>query len=202
MAMALEGSLVFPASAREVGDWVRVEAADSLAKRAQRAAEIESQSGGGGIASRAPERGHVGGGLREPEVSTSGSHVSEGDAALAREAQSRPHRDGLPVVGRCFRRVEPRDSNASHAIGGAVSATRIARGGNLERGSELPPPAPVAAPTSADGAPFASAPRPEPRRAPATRAPTRPSPRASPAASCDPPYTIDRDGTRRWKDGC
>jgi serine/threonine protein kinase len=198
MAVALEGALR-PASIREVGDWVGAEASDTLARRAHRIAEIESSSGGG------DREGSIL--VPELEVSTSASHVSN----------ATPRRRGgvwilvVSIVGLCaiatcgllWWRWRPAITTVSNEAV-VPSAPFVSPEPQSSATSS-------ASPSAAASLPLPPLPQqagvPLPASRPALPVPrstiSRPKPGTNPhGPSCNPPYTIDVDGTRRWKDGC
>ncbi len=174
MAMALEGA-VGVLSSRELGAWVERVDPETLKADADRLLEVESTL---------------------PEV-------------LPPEAGSAP--------------VAPRSRRpwlvAAGAVGLGLAAlvswysTRFASASNEPPAapSPLPPSEGVAAPTPPPVAAPAVVAAPPPEVAPVktvvpgsgTPPRTRgPSPKADGKAHCNPPYTVDADGTRHWKSGC
>jgi serine/threonine protein kinase len=194
MAIALE-TAVHQATTREVGDWVQIEAAETLSRRAQLAAQIESSSGilsapaSPGPTATAPER--------EVELQTGASHVSDvkprrrGGGVLAVSAAT-----VLLVLGAAlaFYELAPRRTATPTA------PAPLAASAQPSASASVPPAVAPSGPgnPSAGAAVDAAARNESP---PATHA--RPIPRPRPVApSCDPPYTVDPDGTRHWKSGC
>jgi serine/threonine protein kinase len=200
MAMALEEA-VRSASPREVGDWVLVEASDSLARRARKAAEMES--GPGGPPPQAlPSNDEF---PLETLVSTSGSHVSDarpkGRGSLAWLAI--PAAVVVAGVGAIesarYLAASPPAPGASASSTPATVPTVVES--VIPSSTAVATPSPSAAASAVD--PSSSHAPPEAVRGPVSRPPARASPPKSGGASrCDPPYTVDRDGTRHWKDGC
>ncbi len=197
MAIALE-SAVHAASTREVGDWVKAEAAEILARRSQRAAEIESSSGMGlvsaaaGSAIRLPV-------VAEGDVLTDASHISD--------VKPRRRRGGVLALGgtvlvlaslAAVWTVAPR-ATITHPPPAIPASSAIP---SASVGAEPVPssaePAPPPAISTADAAATAS-----PRGAGPSSPHAKPVLRLPPAAPrCDPPYSLDPDGTRHWKSGC
>jgi eukaryotic-like serine/threonine-protein kinase len=204
MAMALEAAM-HAATAREVGDWVRVEAVDSLARRARRAAEIESSSGSVFGPPVLPGQEVQVDEVKESIVSTSGSHVS--DATPRRRGSGFVAAGALALLlaggGLAARSVWTRAPPLPSVTPPPAPATSVVETPSASPSSAPTPTATVGSSASPDDpTPVASATR--PRSTPAR--PARPAPASNPpkarAPSCDPPYTVDRDGTRHWKDGC
>jgi tRNA A-37 threonylcarbamoyl transferase component Bud32 len=192
MAVAIE-AVLRPASAREIGEWIEVAAAGTLGARAKRVASIEASSTGADASpiSAIVEVGH-GAGEIEVVVTNTG-HVS----------------DAVPVPGRRGRLALPL-AIAAVAIVGVVGAIQlVGRHPSVPAAPSvsvplapvpLPVPSASAPPSASSGpvvAPSASSP-------PAPTAPSRArpvSPRAPPL-NCNPPYMLDANGTRHWKNGC
>jgi eukaryotic-like serine/threonine-protein kinase len=194
MAIALE-SVVRPASAREIGEWIESVAHATLVSRAQRVARIEAAASSGQRVSSGVieiDRNAV-----DVEISTTTGSLVSDSPPLHR----RPRRFGLslaiPIV----------------AIAGVAIAVMLVnrRPSPVAAPSESAPAASVSAPLIVVplSAAASSPPPPESSSAPPSQAPPvspRPSPRPRPSPvaplNCSPPYTIDANGTRRWKNGC
>ena len=198
MAMALEAA-VQVAPTREVGDWVQAEAAEILARRSQRAAEIESSSGIGFVPAASPPV------VSLPVVSEGDIHT---DPSQISDVKPRRRGGGMIAVGA-----------AIVLVGSLAAIVRIA----TPVATIVTPPSALttlpAVPSAALSADPESAPAPStPSSALATMDAARPGPpggdlvpaprtRRAPrprsgAPRCDPPYTLDADGTRHWKSGC
>jgi serine/threonine-protein kinase len=194
MAIALE-SAARVAPAREVGDWVQAQAADVLALRARKTAEIESSTGSFFVLEAPPARSNDAG----VEVLTDPSH------SVLIGARPRG-RAGLSIVVLAV--------VAAAVIGGSVlwgSSRRAGSHGATVQSAPEPSAAnaPQLRPDPIASSVPAVAPLPSTTAAVASsapRAPSSPPPRPvvrpRSASSCDPPYTVDKDGTRHWKSGC
>jgi eukaryotic-like serine/threonine-protein kinase len=199
MAVALEMA-VRPASAREIGEWVETSAPAMLAMRADLVARIEASSvhtrEGSEIAAGSAV---LGGSDTDPH--TTSSHVSD----AFRKPRRRPR---LPLV---------LGTGATLLVVGATALLTMQRSPVLPRAESPVASSDVAAlPDSSSAAePAAAVPpiyRPSlPKVVPgaSASAATKPAARAaSPATTkpahldCNPPYTVDDDGIRRWKKGC
>ncbi len=197
MAIALEAAIQ-PATAREVSEWVQTEAAEMLAERAKATAALERYSG-----------------HEKPltDLSTMGAMATELTAATGATEVHRRGR-GLAWLGMgvavaaatasillYMKRPLPAVSTAmpaSAAPSARASATASASAADLSAASPPAPGSAVAAQGPSTGAADSGAPR---DRHPGARGhlPSRPAPATR---TCDPPYTVDPDGTRHWKDGC
>jgi serine/threonine protein kinase len=193
MAIALEGAGPV-ASSREIGDWVESIAPEILTKRARRVAEIES----GSVSAPAPA------GIASPresadaQIPTGTNHVSE-----AVKPTTSPKARAAALLG----------------VAAAVVAVTVMASIALRSGRSSSSATPTADPAASSPSSTAATPTPAPRTAPETdaAAPSNASsieapkskratvPHAAPASrplDCKPPYTIDKDGNRHWKDGC
>jgi serine/threonine protein kinase len=195
LALALEEAVeVWPP--RRTGEWVERTAAKVLRSRAHRVAEIESSTSG--VAAGSLDGAEGGSVSAEPlSERTKSDVVSVSDAAVRRRPQ------GIVLVSFAALLV------ALVALGSflAVRAHRadaVAAGSSPDVGSvTLPAPSMIAAsvdppvspgvpPPSSAGVPGAA----RPRRPRLVKGPIGQPPR------CMPPYTMDANGTRHWKDGC
>ena len=192
MAVALEAALR-PASTREIGEWIEVAAAGTLGARARRVASIEASSTGADV-SPVSAIVEVGQGAGEIEVIvTNTGHVS----------------DAVPAPGRRGRLALPL-AIAAVAIVGVVGATQlVVRHPSAPAAasvSTLPPAVPLPAssasvqpPASSETVVVPSASTPPAPTVPSHARPVAPRP---PPLNCNPPYTLDANGTRHWKNGC
>jgi serine/threonine-protein kinase len=195
MALALEATPVVAAT-REIGAWVEAIASDLLTTRAQRVAEIESGSGthaGPAVLASEP---HVEAAEAQGRTGTATSHVA--DAASAQKRSTRAGLMGLLLAAALMAIVAAlewrRPSQVSSAATGAATSSSPTVPADVPTASAT---APVEIEASAPSSSSGTVTAPKPRRSP--------EPRALPTAralDCKPPYTIDKAGNRRWKDGC
>jgi serine/threonine-protein kinase len=198
MAIALEGAGPV-ASSREIGDWVESIAPEILTKRARRVAEIES----GSVSAPAPA------GIASPresadvQVPTGTNHVSE-----AVKATTSPKARAAALLGvvtivlavTVMASIALRSGHSTgHATPTADPAPSSPTSPSFSGATPTPPPAPTTAPETDAAAPF------NPSSTEAPKSKRVAVPHAAPASrplDCKPPYTIDKDGNRHWKDGC
>jgi serine/threonine-protein kinase len=206
LADALEAA-VDVAPPRRLGPWVEALAADVLAKRAERIAEIES--------STSETSGRPATALQAPAHSSgSGVIAADGPRSEVVSVQDVP-------VRRRSRRVIALSLGVSLVVAAATGSLLLFRlHGQAPVGASTAAPA---TPPFADGATLSStvATPPPPSSPsllasssagpvspssspPASRGTSRPTraPRPTAPDSCKPPYTVDADGTRHWKHGC
>ena len=204
MAVALEKCVGIVPQA-EVGEWVDHVAGDVLRLRAQRVAEIESQS------SHALPIGQ----LRGPEAATTEEVAVDG---------TRTELSSSSAVGPSLLQAPPRRRRALlFAVGGATGLLLVmglAFGVPWSRTAARPAaaiqptsgPGPIEAPppgassTSTQEAPTAAAPATATvasADAGTTRVPRRPAtPPPNRKLDCDPPYTLDSSGHQHFKERC
>jgi serine/threonine protein kinase len=221
MMIALERAAP-AASIREVGDWVGLEAEESLARRARRVAEIESSSD-----TRAPPR-HAPAVSRESVPESPSEPLAAPSEADSRTSSShvsdaRPRRSGhglavitLVLAVTCVALSVGLWRSSRRAPGAALpppppaSASPTAQpatGPDVESPSDRVADATASAPTSAAEESQTSPssplpPSPLPNRPSPAATPRRNPPARTPGPGCNPPYTVDPDGTRHWKAGC
>ncbi len=190
MAIALEKAVRVP-SAREIGEWVESVAGDAITLRAARIREIETT----------PAISVVNSSAEPVDVATENAQISEIEARPRARLSL-----GFAVVTLLVMTV------------GVAVVWRSRHSSSVSETAPLPVATPSAAPVSSpSAAPSAavSIEGPPPRPAEATSAVTIasgsshprvvPRPAVTPntnAARCNPPFTIDATGVRRWKPGC
>jgi serine/threonine-protein kinase len=197
MAIALEAAIQ-PATAREVSEWVQTEAAELLAERARATAALERYNG-----SEKPltDRSTMGAMATELTVATGATEANRRGRGLAWLGVGAALLAGSVGI---LLYVRSQPTAVSAASAGTPLASTGASASLVPSAVALPD---ASASTSAsavlDASPSAevvtgTAPR---DRQPRTRGhlPSRPHPATR---TCDPPYTVDPDGTRHWKDGC
>jgi eukaryotic-like serine/threonine-protein kinase len=216
MALAIESSATL-APTRKVGEWVRAMAADSLAQRAKRIVEIESQASSGvnvaslteGIA-LAPRPGER---TPSPPARSDRPFGSHQDASLkgGRASASSQHGPTLKIVPRVGT-VPPKAP--SHLPDVEASPRRIARPSSPDvREATTATPEPLDRPTPVDPVPRISVPTPlvpmVPASVPAMTVPLAPSsasalPATSPSAaapsagSSAAPSSIETTWSEKW----
>jgi eukaryotic-like serine/threonine-protein kinase len=230
MALDLERA-VRVASPAEVGEWVQTIAGDALTKRAVRVKEIESSSQDGHRlvdqlrALASPER--FPSNPSQPAVSAenasepSRSHVPVVSIASTEPAARAKTRARLGIVVAFAVLVSAlfavtgvlvvtlKKNDASSGAPAEPSAS-VAAGGDLGSPppTEQPPPPPTTepAPMSSSAASGSGAgPAPSPVATKKNRAPAgapAATKRARPAGTCDPPYTFDENGKKKYKVNC
>jgi serine/threonine-protein kinase len=199
MARALELAAT-PAGALEVGEWVEARAGAVLRRRDEQVAEIESVSSD--VSHDAPTVADPAGKREAVSDATEGT-----DLSLARAASlPRPRRSGAWIIAASIVVLgagvgaavlwsnRTRDEQPETATPQAPASTvaPLARSSALR---EIPPPPPPS-PTPSAAAVDAAAPR-KPV-APIARKPAIDKPKPS----CDPPYTLNPDGSKRFKPEC
>jgi eukaryotic-like serine/threonine-protein kinase len=190
MARAIEHRTLI-ASGSEVGEWVEGLAGETLLDRARKTARIES-------------------GACPPLEDLPGDEGSLSETEAARGRSRRALAVSLPwiaVVGVAIALLAHRGDGAAPSRASARAPLAAPPQALIEPAATAS--APAVASTPAETAATASAPSPAPRRAvPVVHPIPLPTPRARPAQattakpSCDPPWTLDPDGLKKYKLDC
>jgi serine/threonine-protein kinase len=228
-AVALEDEIGF-ATTRRVAEWLSSTAGEALARRAAQVVEIERDSASVPQAPQRAPRSRRAATARSPEETTSDViGLERGDPAtqITETSGVSPPGHASSTSTTATTAVWPGPARRPRAVMALGVAALAALGGlawwTTTRATAVPPVQPDAAaagsvspspPVVAPTEPVAPA-LPQPSVAPsASAAPTvarpRPAPRpARPAAAgtargaaCDPPFTVDAQGVRRWKREC
>jgi serine/threonine-protein kinase len=203
MAEAIE-RLAPPVKPREIGAWVESLASETLKKRADRIAELESSPSS----------------AIQPDGSAARRRVTSADDATSVEAASSASLPAKPppTPSDAVRRYAPAIVLAAALATVAVAFAQRESGAEPggERGEERPAgvagttPDPSAEPvvvpsvvTASAAASATATPSEElPHTAPTQTAKPAGRPPQPPKANCSPPYVIEPDGTKRWKKHC
>ncbi|MBX3125254.1 MAG: serine/threonine protein kinase [Polyangiaceae bacterium] len=220
MALELERA-VRPALASEVGAWVETVLGAELDRRAERVARIESGSDSSGMSSLLAEIVTPSGSAAAEAPAAASTAQPAGDlrsssvsaqlsAPILVAAPARPTRtwllaaSALALLGVGFglsrlltssESPSPAASEASVAAPAASSSAPAepARIASAVARDDAPPPGPVTVPDAGSE----GGPPPSDKKPPATSRPP-----AKPRANCDPPWTLDQDGRKRYKMDC
>jgi hypothetical protein len=202
MARAIEVSLPV-ASPSDVSEWVEALAGEALLERARKAARIES-----GVCAPAPDL--PGASLTRVDAAVEGVERPARVWSLSRPA---PILRASPVLAAAVALVVVGALAFLAHPGGTVSAPSRASAPTsatspLKDGTESSAPAapPIAIPPAEIAEPAKAPAAPVPRRsAPASAASSlpvargRPTPAAAAKPTCDPPWTVDEDGLKKYK---
>jgi hypothetical protein len=223
MALAIEEALPL-APPSQVGQWVERYGGEGLADRARRIAEVEGTPDGARIRHAAPRVPDAAAMATAPGR---GITIDEGSLVATRQLVRPAAFDGAAtdtsLVSSELERPAPRQRRAV-VVGIAMAGALIAAGAlalQSRAPSRIAAP-PVASASAAPPATIAVVPPPPASQAPPAiddaippsalpmappLPPARPSrpvaaPRRSPAPGCDPPYTVDANGYRKYKREC
>ncbi|MEZ4221923.1 MAG: serine/threonine-protein kinase [Polyangiaceae bacterium] len=210
MARELQASMT-PASAIVVGEWVEKIAAQVLQERAQRVSDVESQSTSASIPHAMVTRSDRASvdrveGSAKTDLSSAVS-LSEGRTQQTRRLLVATALavvlllvGGVWLLGRSSgsELVAAGSADVPPMKSSAPVPSAIAQPNLVPAVTSAPPPVPPVASSAA-----ADTPAPAPIRKPAVVAP-RPTPKpvAKPAANCNPPYSLNPDGSKRFKPEC
>lgn len=224
MVLALE-SVVPPASPNVVGAWVRRVAAEAVSKKATRIAEIERGQYAAPSSNRlvAQESGSYPSSDAAPRSVRSGGELSGGYGRSAMQDAPIAAKDPWPlrvlvgvlgllavagivltVVAMSGRRHEGDKLTVSVASSPSVSASATASEATPEPVVASPPP--PSAPAAASAVPAPPATGGGARSSADSSAPPASAPKPPPAStatrSCNPPWTIDAKGIKRFRPEC